>query len=205
MEAVGVALKWVTEVLEAVLGIAVGVILVGGLAMRMAQGFAALRAWFHWHTPKPRSAGSHAAVLWIGAITVAASLAVPPHATAEGWWWGSRINPGFDRSTVIQVSGTARHVNLAGEWGPGTLTLECDHDSYTVVLAPTWYLAQARADIREGDTLAVEGSKMMDRKGKLYLVAARVTNERTGAALELRDELGRPRWMGGARSGRMMH
>jgi hypothetical protein len=66
-----------------------------------------------------------------------------------------------------------------------------------VILGPAWYLARIRADIREGDPLSVEGSKMMDRSGNLHLVAARVFNERTSAVLELRDDTGRPRWMGG--------
>jgi hypothetical protein len=65
-----------------------------------------------------------------------------------------------------------------------------------VILGPAWYLARIRADIREGDPLSVEGSKMMDRSGNLHLVAARVFNERTSAVLELRDDTGRPRWMG---------
>jgi len=204
MGGLGNRLEMVGNVIETVLGIAVGLVLFTGLAMRMAQGFAAPRTWFHRHTPKPRSGGSHAAVLRIGAIAVAASLAVPSLAAAEGWWWGSPINPGFDRSTVIEVYGTARHVTIAEQSGPGMLTLECAHESFTVMLAPGWYLAQVRADIRDGDVLTVEGSKMMDRKGKLHVVAARVINERTGAVLELRDDTGRPRWMGGRSPGRMM-
>ena len=50
---------------------------------------------------------------------------------------------------------------------------------------PTW-LAQTAA--------MVEGSKLMDRQGHLHLVAARVTNRRTGRVVELRDETGQPRW-----------
>jgi hypothetical protein len=203
MGGLGNGLEWVVKVLETFLGITVGLVLFAGLAMRMARGFAALGTWFHRHTPRPRSGGSHAAVLRIGAMAVAASLAFPGLAGAEGWWWGSPINPGFERSTVVQVSGTATHVAIAGRSGPGSLTLECTHESYTVMLAPNWFLTQARVDIREGDALTIEGSKMMDRKGRLHLVAARVTNERTGAVLELRDEQGRPRW-GGPRPGRMM-
>ena len=203
MGALGNGLEMVGKVIETVLGFAVGLVLLAGLAMRMAQGFAAVRIWLHRHTPRPRSGGSHAAVLRIGAMAVAASLAVPALAAAEGWWWGSPINPGFDRSTVIQVSGTATQVTITGNSGPGFLTLQCPHESYTVMLAPVWYLAQAHVDIREGDALTIEGSKMMDRKGRLHVVAARVTNERTGAVLELRDEQGRPRW-GGPRPGRMM-
>jgi hypothetical protein len=129
---------------------------------------------------------------------IVVALAFPSLAVAaQGWWWGSPINPGFDRSTVIRVSGTVLRVSFDTRSGPATLTLECPRDTYTVMLGPGWYLAQIRADIREGDPLTVEGSKMMDRGGNLHLVAARVMNERTGAVLELRDEAGRPRWMGG--------
>jgi hypothetical protein len=78
------------------------------------------------------------------------------------------------------------------------LVLETPNERITVMLAPGWYLAERRADIRNGDPLAVEGSKMMDRRGRLHLVAARVTNQRTGAVLELRDEAGRPIWARGA-------
>jgi hypothetical protein len=37
----------------------------------------------------------------------------------------------------------------------------------------------------------------MDRRGNLHLVAASVTNRRTGAVLRLRDDEGRPLWTGG--------
>lgn len=132
---------------------------------------------------------------------VLASLAVPGLATAGQGWWGPPVNPGFDRNTVIQVTGTAAHPSLEARSGPATITLECPRDTYTVILGPGWYLAQLRPDIRDGDPLTVEGSKMMDRRGNLHLVAARITNQRTGAILELRDAAGRPVWMGGPRPG----
>jgi hypothetical protein len=144
------------------------------------------------HQMHPRIATS----LLAGALA-GAMLPFPTGAAAQGWWWGSPINPGFDRSTVIRVSGTVTHVSSERRSGPATLTLECPRDTYTVILGPSWYLKQVRPDIRDGDPLTVEGSKMMDRAGNLHLVAARVINERTGAVLELRDEAGRPRWMGG--------
>lgn len=136
-----------------------------------------------------------------GALVVGATLAIPVSVNAQGWWWGSPINPGFDRSTVIRVSGTVTRVSLDARSGPATLTLECPGETYTVILGPAWHLAQVRVDIREGDPLTVEGSKMMDSGGNLHLVAAQVTNQRTGSVLELRDEAGRPRWMGGPPSG----
>ena len=156
------------------------------------------RACFHGRLVRPR-----AMALMLAGI-LAASLSVPAPALAgQGWWWGSPINPGFDRNTVIQVTGTASQVDIVTRGGPSTLRLETSGESFTVMLAPGWYLAEIRTDIRQGDPLIVEGSKMMDRRGNLHLVAARITNKRTGAVLQLRDEAGRPLWMSGRPSGRV--
>jgi len=127
------------------------------------------------------------------------ALALPGVVAAgqQGWWWGSPINPGFDRNTVIQATGTAAQVDIAPRGGPCTLSLQTPTERFTVMLAPGWFLSEQNADIQTGDPLVIEGSKMMDRRGHLNLVAARVTNQRTGAVLELRDDAGRPRWMSG--------
>ena len=184
-----------------------GVICAGlllGLVLRIGEAMHHAISWL-WRQPSqghlthPRIA----TFLLAGALA-GAMLPIPTGAAAQGWWWGSPINPGFDRSTVIRVSGTVARVSFDARSGPATLTLECPRDTYMVILGPGWYLRQLGADIREGDPLTVEGSKMMDRGGNLHLVAARVTNERTGAVLELRDDTGRPRWMGGPRPGTMV-
>ncbi len=135
---------------------------------------------------------SHLAV-----AAAALALMLPQMAAGQGWWWSPPRNPGFDQNTVIQVSGTVTHVHVDPKAGPATLTLECSRDTYTVILGPAWYLAQIRMDIQAGDPLTAEGSKLMDPQGNLHLVAARVTNQRTGSVLELRDGTGWPRWMGG--------
>jgi hypothetical protein len=138
----------------------------------------------------------------VAAVVVALAFASPA-VSGQGWWWGSPINPGFDRNTVIQVTGTASQVDIVSRGGPSTLRLDTSGESFTVMLGPGWYLAEIHADIRPGDPLIVEGSKIMDRRQQVYLVAARVTIQRTGAVLELRDEAGRPLWMSGGPSGRM--
>jgi hypothetical protein len=204
MGTLGTILHRINGTLEIVLAITVALVLLAGLAFLVAQKVTSLWSRLHGKFPKWH-AGSRSGAMWRALLLVlAVSLLTPALAGAEGWWWGSPVNPGFDRNTVIQVNGTARHLSIAEKLSPGMLTLECDHESYTVMLAPGWYLAQVRADIRDGDALTVQGSKMMDRHGQLHLVAARVTNERTGTVLDLRDDVGRPRWMGGPRSGRMM-
>jgi hypothetical protein len=179
-------------------GLLLGLVLWIGESMRDAISWLwrhPLQAWL----THPRSV-----TLFLAGALGGAMLLIPTGAAGQGWWWGSPINPGFDRSTVIRVSGTVTRVSFERWSGPATLTLECPRDSYMVILGPGWYLAQVRPGIREGDPLTVEGSKMMDRGGNLHLVAARVINERTGAVLELRDDMGHPRWMGGPRPGPMV-
>ena len=196
MAAFGSQLNWMSELIETVLWLATWLGILVGWLVWAAVTFGALWAARQRHLRKGRPDARHAA--WQITIPILAiTLAVPALASAQGWWWGSPINPGFDRNTVIRVSGTVTRVSFDARSGPATLTLECPRNTYTVILGPAWYLAQVRPDIREGDPLTIEGSKMMDRRGNLHLVAARVTNERTGVVLELRDDLGRPRWMSG--------
>ncbi len=173
-----------------------------GLLLRIGEAMhhAISRLWRHpsqGHLTRPRIA----AFLLAGAL-VGVTLAVPVSANAQGWWWGSPINPGFDRNTVIQVTGTATQVSITSRGGPSTFRLETTGETFTVMLGPGWYLAELHADIQNGDSLIVEGSKMMDPRGNLHLVAARVTNRRNETVLELRDEAGRPRWKGRGPAGR---
>jgi len=127
-----------------------------------------------------------ALVLW--------ALTFPAAAAAQGWYWGSPVTPGYDRSSVVEVSGVVLHVDLSPRGGGSALRIESGGESVTVTLGPNWYLRQQGADIQIGDKLAVKGSKMKTREGKIYLTAARIKNMRTGHVLELRDENGLPLW-----------
>jgi len=174
-----------------------------GLVLRVGEAMLHLISWF-WHHPA-REYLLHppvAALLFAGALG-GTTLAVPVSANGQDWWWGSPISPGYDRNTVIQVIGTVTQVKTVSRGGPSTLRLETSGETFIVMLGPGWYLAELHADIRSGDILTVEGSKMMDRWGQLHLAAARIVSQRTGTVLELRDETGRPRWMSGGPSGRM--
>jgi hypothetical protein len=181
-----------------------GVICTGlllGLVLRVGEGMRKAVSWIRCRVPRAYVPHPDLAALLVAGSLVGVMLATPSPAAAQGWWWGSPINPGFDRNTVIRVSGTVLRVSFDVRSGPAMFTLQCPRDTYTVMLGPARYFAQRRPDIQEGDPVTVEGSKMMDRAGNLHLVAARLTNERTGAVLELRDDAGRPLWMVGPRPG----
>jgi hypothetical protein len=125
---------------------------------------------------------------------------IPASAVAQGWYWGSPVAPGYDRSSVIEVSGDVLHVDLSPRSGGSTLRIESGGEIFTVTLGPSWYLSRQGADIQVGDKLAVKGSKMKTREGKVYLTAASIKNTRTGHVLELRDENGLPLWSSKQRS-----
>jgi hypothetical protein len=136
-------------------------------------------------------------LLIVGMSIVMMMVLASPAPAEQGYRWGFPVNPGFDRNMVIQVAGTALQVDNAVRSGPCTLSLQTPTERITVILGPSWFLSEQRADIRNGDPLVVEGAKMMDRRGDLHLVAAWVTNKRTGAVLWFRDDAGRPLWTSG--------
>ena len=121
-------------------------------------------------------------------------------AHAQGWWWGTPIDPSFDRSAVVKVTGTVTQMTIVSIGAPSTLQLQATGETLSVILGPGWYLSEMGIDIRNGDTLSIEGAKMKDRRGHAYLVATRVINHRTSSVFELRDESGRPKWKVGKQS-----
>lgn len=120
-------------------------------------------------------------------------LILPASAGARSWWWGSPVTPGYDLTSIVEISGTVLEVDRP-QRGGSTLRIESGGETFTVALGPSWYLRQQQADFQTGDKLMVRGSKMKTREGKTYLVAAWIKNMRTGHGLELRDEQGRPLW-----------
>jgi hypothetical protein len=206
MEWLGTEGQGISETIETTLWVATWLVILvrltyeGGQRM-VVKGQGMLRALVARTIGRPRR---H--LLRVPMAVVAVALAFPSLVAAgQGWWWGSPIAPGFDKNTVVQVAGTASQVDVAQRSGPSTLRLDTSGESFTVMLGPGWYLIELQVDLRTGDRLMVEGSKMMDRGGNLHLIASRLVNERTGAVLELRDDMGHPRWMAGRPPGRPTH
>lgn len=208
MEWLGAGGQWISEAIETTLWVAtwlailVGLMYEGGRRV-VVEVRGRLRGLLARPTGRPQRQLLRGAVI-VAAVAVA--VAFPSLAAAgQGWRWGAPITPGFDTNTVVQVSGTANHVDIVPRSGPATLRLETSGESFTVMLGPGWYLAELKVDLRTGDRLMVEGSKMMDRGGNLHLIASRIVNTRTDVVLTLRDDAGRPLWMGGAGPGHLPH
>ncbi|HOM08446.1 MAG TPA: hypothetical protein PLW40_12270 [Syntrophales bacterium] len=120
--------------------------------------------------------------------------AAPTTAAAQGWYWGSPVAPGYDRTAVVEMEGVALHVDMSPQRGGASLQMAAQGESVTVTLGPVWYLRRQDVDIKTGDQLTVKGAKTKTREGKVYLAAAVIKNLRTGRILTLRDEDGRPLW-----------
>ena len=131
-------------------------------------------------------------LLWI--------LLLPMTVSAQGYYWGSPVSPGYDRASVAEISGVVLQADLTPRSGPATLRMESEGETLTVTLGPEWYVRRLNVDVQTGDKLWVKGSKMKTQEGKLYLTAAVVKNLRTEKSFSLRDETGRPLWSSKRRS-----
>ncbi len=195
MEALARDLIAARDLIESLVWTAICAGLLIGLALQVKESVHAALSWVWRHFVQRQSV--RLAALLLTGVVAAVAPAGSASAAAPGWWWSPPANPGFDQNTVIHVAGSVQEVNLVSRGGPSTLRVQAGQETFTIVLCPGWYLADLQADIRSGDGFLVEGSKMMDPWGHLHVVAARVTDRRTGQVLELRDETGWPRWMPG--------
>jgi uncharacterized membrane protein YqgA involved in biofilm formation len=81
-----------------------------GLLLRIGGAMHHLISRLKRHCSHSHLADPHvAALLLVGCLAAVAAIPTPAH--GQGWWWGSPINPGFDRNTVIQVAGRASQVD----------------------------------------------------------------------------------------------
>lgn len=140
-----------------------------------------------------RAAGRRLGVVFAAGIILLLFLC-PVFVHAQGWWWGSRIDSGYDAKTVLYVRGTVTAVSSLEQSGPVSLILRVESGQYTVMLATPRYLKRQGFRVERGDGLTIRGSRMLDGQGRAYIVAAVVTNEKTGEQIRLRDEGGVPLW-----------
>lgn len=116
---------------------------------------------------------------------------------------GIRYPGGYDPNTVGVVEGRVAAFTRP-ERGPVSFQLEAAGETYTVFVAPVWFLEDQMIRIEKGDQVRVKGSKTMGADGNLYLVAQELTVPGTATPIILRDVLGKPSWSGrgGAGHGR---
>jgi hypothetical protein len=101
------------------------------------------------------------------------------------------MNPGTPR---IELKGKIERVQIVRAQGMPLLIVRVGDKSIAIVLGSMRYLMEQDFNPKSGEDVVVSGYKMNDS-----VLAATVTLPATGKALKLRDESGRPLWMGGRR------
>lgn len=140
--------------------------------------------------------------LWMHFVLLLWLLILPLTVSAQGYYWGSPVSPGYDRASMVEINGVVLQADLIPQSGPATLRVESEGETLTVTIGPEWYVRRLNVDVQIGDKFWIKGSKMKAQDGKLFLTAAIVKNLRTEKSYELRDESGRPLWSSKRRSHR---
>jgi hypothetical protein len=113
----------------------------------------------------------------------------------RGWGGRSSYNRLYDTATIDTVVGEVVGIEnflLGKGFSAGThILLRTNSGTISVHLGPTWFLDTQATKIEVGDVVEVIGSRII-YQGTPTIIAARV---KVGAELlELRDNLGFPRW-----------
>ena len=97
-------------------------------------------------------------------------------------------------SPKVELKGKIEKIQLARGQGTPYLEVRTTDKTVRVALGSMRYLMEQDFNPKAGDEVAVTGYKVNDS-----VVAITVTLPATGKVLRLRDEAGRPVWMGGRR------
>ena len=143
-------------------------------------------------------------------LIAAVALLLVLGGTADAFWRvgdsgelnrsGLDLEQGYDRNTVVKISGPVAVPPRPLAGGLIAFDLNIPGEQIVVVLGPAWYLQNDKLDWKIGDQVTVQGSLAQGKDGRTYLLSRRV-NVSDGATIELRGENGSPSWFGGLRGG----
>ena len=105
---------------------------------------------------------------------------------------------GFDSNTVGTVEGRVSEY-CQPKRGPVRFQLESRREIYTVLASPAWYWDDLGADIPDGTSIRVRGSKSLGKDGKLYIIAQEMKILSSEQSLVFRSKDGFPLWKGSRR------
>lgn len=106
----------------------------------------------------------------------------------------SRMQAPMAGNPKVELKGKIEKIQLAMGQGMPYLEVRTTDKSVRVALGSMRFLLEQDFNPKAGDEVAVTGYKVNDG-----VVAITVTLSSTGKVLRLRDETGRPVWMGGRR------
>ena len=143
-------------------------------------------------------------------LIAAAALLLQLGGTADAFWGfgdsgepnrsGLDLEQGYDRNTVVKISGSVAVTPRPLAGGLVAFDLNLPGERIVVVLGPAWYLQDDNLDWKIGDPVTVRGSLAQGKDGRTYLLSERILSP-GGATIVLRGENGSPSWSGGFRGG----
>jgi hypothetical protein len=107
------------------------------------------------------------------------------------------LESGYDVNTVTTV--TAQILSIQAGTNRHNLQLEVESGGTRMIvcLGPSRYWSEQGVPLKEGDMVAVRGSKAQGQDGVIYILAQKITAISNGVVVILRDESGHPNWAGG--------
>lgn len=124
--------------------------------------------------------------------------------SAQAFWGTEQGNhlplnfeSGYDVNTVTTVTGQILSVQAGADRHNLQLEIEGGGTSMIICLGPQRYWVEQGMPLKEGDKVAVRGSKAQGQDGVIYILAQKITEIDQGVAVVLRDECGHPNWAGG--------
>ena len=97
-------------------------------------------------------------------------------------------------NSKVEIKGKIEKIQIARGQGMPSLDVNAGDKTVNVILGSMRYLVEQDFDPKAGEEVAITGYRVNDG-----IVAVTVTLSATGKLLRLRDEGGRPLWMGGRR------
>jgi hypothetical protein len=143
-------------------------------------------------------------------LLVAAFLLLVSGGTANAFWGfgdsretnnsGLDLEQGYDRNTVVSISGTVAVSPRPLAGGLVSFDLNMANEQIVVIMGPSWYLQDDNLDWKIGTRVTVRGSVAQGKDGRKYLLSQWISTL-GGTTIELRGENGSPAWSGGMRGG----
>ena len=135
-----------------------------------------------------------ASVLWL--LTSATAGAQPmTWGTSGGWGPDGHYTQLYDKSTVETVTGRVVSVDEVTPVSTSTrgvrLMVTTPQEQLSVMLGPSWFVANQDARIEPGETVQVTGSRVVI-EGRPMIIAREVT--KGDMVMRLRESDGRPLW-----------
>ena len=101
----------------------------------------------------------------------------------------------YDLNTEINLSGTIIE-ELDRARGPRILLFESNNRAYHLITAPQWYLWKIGLFLKEGASVEITGSRVLDEDGNLYLLINNLQMKDSGELYKFRNKNMKPLWRG---------